>query len=291
MEMSAPQRVSPGATSQQDPFGKVTYNAVPGLAGEAPAGTMWDGQAYVATPGAQVKTEGPFAPGSVVSYEPNGKPTIVQQPQFSVKDAGEVLQDIGTSEPFKAAAKSGEMYRSIVQAAQRPGGIPDAELKDTAAQVLSGGVARQFGAKMLEEGGGPLARVRQFGPQILSGQALAPEVRQAIVQAVRDKAIGDDASYRTYVKARAGYSAASGQDITPYANGLLKFDLPDVPSLASIPNGGGGGGNGGFGGLGSGGGGAGPVAGPQARLTPAQAAALKPGTGFYGLDGRWRVRH
>ena len=293
-QVSAPQRVSPGATSQQDPFGKVTYNAVPGLAGEAPAGTAWNGHAYAPVPGAQVTQQGGFAPGSVVQRAPNGSATVVQQPQFGATDAAGLMKDLSTNPATEKMRKTGEMYRNLVSSVQRPGGVSDAELTDYVAQIVSGGVARQFNQKMLDEAQGPLAQLKQIAPQILSGQHYTPQARLQMLQVAHDAATEANQGFQQEAASRQAIAKANGQDLTPFL-APYQNDLPTIPSLASIPNGGGGvqngNGSGNMVGGPAGGQPGGGMAGAGGRLTPQQAAGLNPGTRFQGLDGVWRVRH
>lgn len=231
---------SPNAFYQVDPVtGEIKVTANPSYG--AVAGGMHMGQdgTISQSPISQKPTfRIPGAPGTYVTDE-KGNPQKVADDNFTVGDAGHMLQDITASPQYDKAVKLTEMYRGMVAAASRPGGISDAEIKDNAAQIFSGGVARQFNAKMIDDGQGPLLRLKQFGGEIMSGQKLSPEARQAILKASHDYMMESQAAAKGLFTSKAAFAKANGQDITPFLEPLLQR-MPDVPDISGIPTGGGG---------------------------------------------------
>lgn len=202
----------------------------------------------------------PGAPGFYVTGA-DGNPTKVAEDNYTVKDVGQTMQELTSSQQYDKAAKLTEMYRGAVQAATRPGGISDAELKDNAAQIFSGGVARQFNAKMLDEGQGPWLRLKQFFPDIASGQKLSPESRQAMVQAMHDYAVEAQGAFAGLAQSKSAYAHQNGVDLAPFISPLMK-SLPGVPLLGTIPTG--------IGGYGAGTGPVAPTAAPMITLPTGQ---------------------
>jgi spore germination cell wall hydrolase CwlJ-like protein len=238
---------SPSDAAQRDPFGQVTHQAIPGVQGAVPEGKVYNPatRSYQAIAGGEPR---PLTPDerhawgiadndrSVYALGADGKPFKVADAAFSVKDAGQLMQDLTSSTQYDKAVKLTELYRGAVLAAQRPGGMSDAELKDNAAQIFSGGVARQFNSKMIEEGQGPWLRLKQFAPNIVSGQQLSPQARAAILEAMHDYVTEAQTAFRGLAASKGAFAAQQGVDIGPFTAPLLQ-NIPDLPPLSAIPSG------------------------------------------------------
>lgn len=169
----------------------------------------------------------------------SGKPEVIANAPYNVKDVADLMKDLTGSQQYDKATKLTEMYRGAVQAAQRSGGISDAELKDNAAQIFSGGVARQFNSKMIDEGQGPWLRLKQIVPELGSGQKISPQGRQAILQAMHDYVGESQGAFNSLAASKSAFAAQQGVDLSPFISPLMR-GVPDVPNLNAIPNGSGG---------------------------------------------------
>lgn len=230
---------SPNTIVQRGPDNQIHLTANPAYGSVPPGMQMGPGGGVAPV---QVQPKATFRiPGSPGQYvtDANGNPTKVADDNFTVKDVGQTLQDLTSSQQYDKAAKLTEMYRGMVAASTRAGGISDAELKDNAAQIFSGGVARQFNAKMLDEGQGPLLRLKQFAGEIMSGQKLSPEARQAIVTASHDYATEAQGAFGGLATSKSAFAAQNGVDLSPFIKPLMR-DLPPVPAIGTIPTGSGG---------------------------------------------------
>ncbi|HXQ46623.1 MAG TPA: phage tail tip lysozyme [Caulobacteraceae bacterium] len=170
------------------------------------------------------------------AVDASGKLVKTADAPFNLQGAMGLVGDLTKSEQYTKASHATDMYRSAINAAGRPGGIPDAELVDFAAQEMSGGVARQFNQKMIAEGQGPWAQLQQFAPQLISGQKLSPQARQALLQSMSDYATEAQGTFGALAKSSAAMAGAGGYDITPFIGPLMR-PLPPVPGAAGIPNG------------------------------------------------------
>lgn len=283
---------SPSDAAQRDPFGAVSHASIPGVQGSVPEGMIYQNGQYIrvqqpnawSAPHPVAGAEGQYQTNSVT-----GEVRKATDAPFTAKDLGGVIGDLTKSPQYEKASHATDMYRAAVNAAGRPGGMTDAELIDFAAQELSGGVARQFNQKMIENSQGPIARLKQYIPEIISGQRLSPEARAALLTTMRDYATEAQGTFRSLAQSKNAYTQGLGVSLDPYVAPLMR-DLPDAPTAASIPNGmpgvQPGGGNSSSPGAGGPGG-----SNPAARLSPQQAQALPPGTRFVGQDGVARVRH
>ena len=155
---------------------------------------------------------------------------------FTPKDMAERLSALQGSDQYKAADNAVNMYTAATQAATRPGGISDVELRDFAARQFSGGVARQFNVEALNNAQGAWANLRQFAPQLISGQHMSPEARQALLQAMHDDASLAQTSFGHLANSNEALANSQGLSLRPFLAPLAR-DLPPIPSLGSIPNG------------------------------------------------------
>lgn len=227
---------SPNQFVQRGPDGQV-HTSANAAYGSVPAGSVMGPQGGIGQLPTQERQRFriPGAPG-FYSLDANGTAQKVADDNYTVKDVGSTMQELTSSQQYDKAAKLTEMYRGAVQAATRPGGISDAELKDNAAQIFSGGVARQFNAKMLDEGQGPWLRLKQIAPDLVSGQKLSPQSRQAMVQAMHDYATEAQTAFSGLAQSKSAYAAQNNVDLAPFIKPLMQ-PLPDVPQLGTIPTG------------------------------------------------------
>lgn len=234
------QSSAPNSYVQRDPVtGELKITANPAYGPVGAGQVMGQGGQISQVPTTQRQTfRIPGSPGVYVTG-PDGTPQKVADDNYTVKDAGQALQELTASPQYEKAAKLTNMYRGIVTASSRPGGMTDAELKDNAAQIFSGGVARQFNAKMIDEGQGPILRLKQFAGEIMSGQKLSPEARQAIIKAANDYTTEAQREFQGLAKSKSDFASAHGQDISPFLGPLLQ-SIPSVPDISTIPTGSGG---------------------------------------------------
>jgi spore germination cell wall hydrolase CwlJ-like protein len=166
-----------------------------------------------------------------------GKPEVVAATPYKVTDVADLMKELTGSQQYDKATKLTEMYRGLVQAVGRPGGMSDAELKDNLAQIFSGGVARQFNSQMIDSAQGPLLRLKQFFPELISGQKMSPEGRQAGVQAARDYVTESQGAFNSLATSKALQAQQfGGVDISPFVKPLMR-DIPGVPAINTIPTG------------------------------------------------------
>lgn len=176
---------------------------------------------------------------SVYGIGTDGKPVKIADAPFTPKDLGDRLTKLQASDQYKLADNATNMYTAAIQAAQRPGGISDVELRDFAARQFSGGVARQFNVEALNKAQGVWANIKQFAPEIISGQHMTPGARQALLQAMHDDAVQAQTAFGHLAQSDDSYvNSASGgsMSLRPFLPPLTR-DLPPVPGVASIPNG------------------------------------------------------
>jgi hypothetical protein len=157
---------------------------------------------------------------------------------FPVAKQQERISGLQNSQEAEKARLAVGRYMEMVKATGQPGGVPDAILKDLAAQVATGGVARQFSTKMFDEAAGPIKQFLQFKDWLLSGQKLPPEVRQALAHAVFDAATQTqrDLRARINVERRVFGDAgkAQGQDLVPVIDEIASQYLPELPAVPNI---------------------------------------------------------
>lgn len=167
---------------------------------------------------------------------PDGRPVKVAEDSFTPKDLGERLTGLQKSDQFKAADNAVNMYTAAVQAAQRPGGISDVELRDFAARQFSGGVARQFNVEALNHAQGAWSNLKQIIPELMSGQHMSPAARQMLLQAMHDDAIQAQTSFGSLSASDEAFAQSQGMSLKPYLAPLGR-ELPSIPALSGIPKG------------------------------------------------------
>jgi spore germination cell wall hydrolase CwlJ-like protein len=227
---------SPNQFVQRGPDNQIHVTAN-GAYGSVPAGLAMNahgGLGQLAT-AEKSRFRIPGAPG-FYTLDEKGNPQKVADDNYTVKDVGSTMQELTASPQYDKAVKLTEMYRGATQAAQRAGGISDAELKDNAAQIFSGGVARQFNSKMIDEGQGPWLRLTQVIPELRSGQKISPQGRQAILQAMHDYVTESQGAFGALAQSKSAFASQNGVDLAPFIKPLMR-DLPPVPDLSTIPTG------------------------------------------------------
>lgn len=229
----------PGGGQQRAPDGSISTYTNPNSGPLGPNQTFGPDGSVV---NRQVQQQNTFRiPGAngIFTNGPDGRPVKVADDQFPQKDLGDRLTKLQSSPQYAAADNATNMFNAAVQASHRSGGISDVELRDFAARQFSGGVARQFNVGALDNGQGVWANLKQFLPEINSGQHLSPPARQAILQAMHDDAIQAKAAFGGLAKSDETYvqSASGGtQSLVPFLAPLSR-DIPDVPGVATIPGG------------------------------------------------------
>ena len=226
----------PNGGVQADPFGKRDAYSNPNVGALGPNQVSNADGSVSNRPVEQQQTfKIPGANGVFVNG-PDGRPMKVADDAFSVKDLGDRLTKLQGSDQYKAADNAVNMYTAATQAAQRPGGISDVELRDFAARQFSGGVARQFNVEALNNAQGAWANLKQFAPELISGQHMSPAARSALLQAMHDDAVQAQTSFQHLSASDEAFAQAQGTSLAPYLSPLAR-QLPPMPSLGQIPNG------------------------------------------------------
>ena len=239
----------PGGAVQADPFGRLNAVSNPDM-GPIPSGTMASngagGPQITPIQGGGVRPMSPQerqaygipdTDRSVYAVGPDQKPVKIADAPFTPKDLGDRLTKLQGSDQYKLADNATNMYTAAVQAAQRPGGISDVELRDFAARQFSGGVARQFNVEALNNAQGAWANLKQFVPELISGQHMSPPARQALLQAMHDDAVQAQTGFAHLSQSDEAFANSQGMSLRPYLAPLTR-ELPAIPSLGQIPNGG-----------------------------------------------------
>lgn len=245
------QSSAPNNYVQRDPVthqltitGNPAYGAVPGNTHMGPDGAISANPIAGAGPGGapggggewSAPTAIPGQSGLYITNRLTGEIKSAGTPAFTPKDLGERLTNLQKSPQYIAADNAVNMFTAASQAAARPGGISDVELRDFAARQFSGGVARQFNVGALDNAQGPWASLKQFGNELYSGQHLSPGARQAILQAMHDDAVQAQQSFAHLSASDEAFAQGQGMSLKPYLTPLSR-DLGPVPSLGSIPTG------------------------------------------------------
>ena len=290
--------VVPYTTNVTGSDGSFKVEDTPGGRATPPAGTMYDPRTGGYSPVAQPRFSSVGAPGAAGGAAP-GRQGLVPLGSLIQHDpvTGEVKTDprLGPANDIvKEALSAPEVTEysklshayggitSALAAAQRNNGSLDTSFVDAQGQVINPGRAMTVGSTKLwlqhyglpEELAGHVASI--FGNGYLTPKTMSDglSVMNAYAKSAHDQAA---------TKLGHASDALAGFGVT---DPRLQVDsVPAVPNVGWL--------NGGRGQSappgGAGGAGAGTPGGPQ-RLSPAQAAALPKGAGFYGLDGRWRIR-
>ncbi|MGA0603519.1 cell wall hydrolase [Caulobacter sp. KR2-114] len=230
------QGASPSDSAQIGPDGRVYHEAIPGVQGPLGSNQVYSGGQVKTLPVQQQPTfKIPGANGIFVNG-PDGRPVKVADDSFTPKDLGDRLTKLQGSDQYKLADTATNMYNAAVQASQRPGGISDVELRDFAARQFSGGVARQFNVEALNHAQGVWANLKQFIPELMSGQKMSPAARAAVLQAMHDDAVQAQTSFKSLAQSDEAFANSQGMSLTPYLTPLTR-PLPDLPDMGSIPDG------------------------------------------------------
>lgn len=240
----------PGGYIQQDAFGHGNAVSNPNM-GPIPPSTMAGygpgGQPQI-TPvagGGQRPLTDPreraawgISPNDQSGYSigPDQKIVKTSDAPFTPKDLGDRLTKLQGSPQYALADNATNMYTAAIQAAQRPGGISDVELRDFAARQFSGGVARQFNVEALNKAQGVWANIKQFIPELISGQHMSPGARQALLTAMHDDAVQAQTAFAGLARSDEAFVNSQGATLKPFLPPLTR-DLPPVPGLGAIPNG------------------------------------------------------
>ncbi len=222
---------------QRNPMtGEVTFKQNPAYGPVGAGQVMGPGGQLTNAPVQQRNTFTIPGASGVFVAGPDGTPVRVADQQFTPKDLGDRLTKLQGSPQYLAADNATNMYTAATQAAQRPGGISDVELRDFAARQFSGGVARQFNVGALDNAQGPWAGLKQFAPEIIAGQHLSPGARQAILQAMHDDAVQSQTAFGGLARSDEAFVNSQGMSLKPYLAPLNRTLAP-VPSIGSIPTG------------------------------------------------------
>ena len=262
---TAPISQGPNGGVQQDAFGSRSAFTNPNMGALGPNQiSNLDGSVSNRPVQQQPTFKIPGANG-IFTNGPDGRPVKVADDSFTPKDLGDRLTKLQGSDQFKQADNSVNMYTAATQAAQRRGGISDVELRDFAARQFSGGVARQFNVNALDHAQGALLTLKQFFPELISGQKMSPQARAAVLQAMHDDAVQAQTSFAHLAQSDEAFAQSQGMSLKPYLTPLSR-ELPPVLGPEQIPNG------------------------MPGGLTPTHAAKLPTGTPFTTDDGRHLVR-
>jgi len=226
----------PAGVTQADPFGQYHATANPNVAAPPPGMQFGADGGLHQTPVEQMQTFKIPGANGVFVRGPDGRPVKVADDSFTPKDLGDRLTKLQGSDQFKLADTATNMYNAAIQAAQRPGGISDVELRDFAARQFSGGVARQFNVEALNHAQGAWANLKQFVPELVSGQKMSPQARAAVLQAMHDDAVQAQTSFGALSQSDEAFANSQGMSLRPYLSPLTR-PLPPVPGAESIPNG------------------------------------------------------
>jgi hypothetical protein len=171
--------------------------------------------------------------GTKDQFEMNN--TAVQTGMAKQKQNVENTNALFNVPQFEQHQTSAALMRDLTNAALKPGGVSDAVIREATARIATKGKATQFSSNMFDDAQGPLAKLKQFAPGILSGQKLTPEARQAMMEFVHDSALQDRQAYINRVAPVVKAYKENGLPV-PDINSSLS-EIPEVPGMGQIPRG------------------------------------------------------
>jgi hypothetical protein len=217
---------SPSDFAQLKPTGEVTHQAIPGVQGPVPEGTVLKNGVYTHVPtDAQQTFRLPGANGLFV-MGPDGQPKKVADDQYGPEQLLRMRNELLTSEPVKRFQEASDAYGAMRNVAiQNPNGMRAYALMDTYARAINpGAVARPQVIEAIKNARGIPEEVRGFFLNLKGDGNLPPATVQHILDATQAFVASHYKNAKQLVDSNTDYARRHNLDPSD-----VTVPLPDAP--------------------------------------------------------------